>query len=40
MLGNIFGGFTKNIERSLKNNSDYFAKTNRKELSKLSVYEK
>lgn len=35
MLGNIFGGFTKNIERSLKNNSDYFAKTNRKELSKL-----
>lgn len=35
MLGNIFGGFTKNIERSLKNSSDYFAKTNCKELSKL-----
>lgn len=35
MLGSIFGGFTKEIERSLKNSSDYFAKTNRKQLSKL-----
>lgn len=35
MLGNIFGGFTKKIERSLRDNSDYFAKINRKELSKL-----